>query len=153
MFPDSKGADLPLQRLARGLFMANVKKSDPLVLVYVTAPSASAAERLSAAVVEEGLAACANVLGAIRSVFRWKGKIERAREFAVILKTRGSRVPALTRRIEALHSYTVPCVVALPILGGNEDFLAWIAAETRVRPLSVKRRAPRPSRAPGRDRR
>jgi periplasmic divalent cation tolerance protein len=133
--------------------MANVKKSDPLVLVYVTAPDARAAERLGSAVVVEGLAACANVIGAVRSVFRWKGKIERAREHVVILKTRRSRVAALTRRIKALHSYTVPCVVALPILGGNKDFLAWIGAETRRRPSTAVRRASKSSRAPGRDRR
>jgi periplasmic divalent cation tolerance protein len=133
--------------------MANVKKSDPLVLVYVTAPSARAAERLGSAVVEEGIAACANVIGPVRSVFRWKGEIERAREYVVILKTRRSRAPALTRRIKALHSYDVPCVITLPILGGNEDFLAWIGAETRARPAPAKRRASRPSRAPARDRR
>jgi periplasmic divalent cation tolerance protein len=133
--------------------MANVKKSDPLVLVYVTAPSVRAAERLGSAVVEERLAACANVIGPVRSVFRWKGAIERAREYVVILKTRRSRVPALTRRVKALHSYNVPCVVALPILGGNENFLAWIAAETRARPASAKRRTSRSPQAPARDRR
>jgi periplasmic divalent cation tolerance protein len=118
--------------------MANVRKSAPLVLVYVTAPTARAAERLGSAVVEEGLAACANVIGPVRSVFRWNGKIERAREAVLILKTRKSRVAALTRRIKTLHSYTVPCVVALPILDGNAAFLAWIGAETRA-PRSAKR--------------
>lgn len=119
--------------------MANVKKSDPLVLVYVTAPTVRAAERLGLAVVEEGLAACANVIGPVRSVFRWKGKIERGREAVLILKTRKTRVRTLTGRIKALHSYAVPCVVALPILGGNEDFLAWIGAET-TGPRGGKRR-------------
>lgn len=102
----------------------------PTVLVYVTAPSMRAAEKIGATVVEEGLAACANVLGPVRSVFRWNGKIERAREAVLILKTRKSRVSALTKRIKALHSYSVPCVVALPIIGGNGDFLAWVEAET-----------------------
>ena len=113
--------------------MAKVKKPDRLVLVYVTAPGVRAAERLGLAVVEEGLAACANVIGPMRSVFRWKGKIERAREAVLILKTREACVAALTRRIKALHSYTVPCVVALPILGGNEEFLAWVATESAAR--------------------
>jgi periplasmic divalent cation tolerance protein len=139
VFPDSKGAALPLGRWAWGLFMASVKKSDPLVLVYVTAPTPRAAERLALAVIEEGLAACANVIGPVRSVFRWKGKIEREREAVLILKTRRSRIGALTRRIKALHTYTVPCVVALPILGGNEEFLAWIGAETRARPAARRR--------------
>ncbi|MGE5540589.1 MAG: divalent-cation tolerance protein CutA [Gemmatimonas sp.] len=120
--------------------MANVKTSTRTVLVYVTAPSARAAERIGATVVEEGLAACANVLGPVRSVFRWQGKVERAREAVLILKTRASGVPALTRRVKALHSYTVPCVVALPILGGNADFISWIVDE------SAPRAAKRPTR-------
>ena len=117
---------------------ARAAKGGPTVLVYVTAPTVRVAERLGGVVVEEGLAACANVLGPIRSIFRWRGKVERAREAALILKTRSARVAALTRRIKALHSYDVPCVVSLPILGGNADFLAWIDAETRGR--DVKRR-------------
>jgi periplasmic divalent cation tolerance protein len=108
--------------------------------VYVTAPSVGAAETIGRAVVEERLAACANVIGPVRSVFRWRGKIERAREAVLVLKTRKSRVGALTRRIKALHSYTMPCVVALPILGGNADFLSWISAEADGRRLAATRR-------------
>jgi periplasmic divalent cation tolerance protein len=110
--------------------MVKKTSSTPSVLIYATVPSARAAEKIGVTVVEEGLAACANVLGPMRSVFRWRGKVERAREAVLILKTRRSRVAALTKRIKALHSYTVPCVVALPIVGGNEDFLNWVAAET-----------------------
>lgn len=109
------------------------------MFVYVTAPSVRAAEKIGAAVVEEGLAACANVLGPVRSTFRWQGRIERAREAILILKTAKSRVAALTRRVKALHSYSVPCVVALPILGGNADFLAWIDAESSGRRLRARR--------------
>jgi len=115
-------------------------KTVPSVFVYVTAPSATAAEKIGATVVEEGLAACANVIGPMRSVFRWRGRIERAREAVLILKTRKARVAALTRRIKALHSYTVPCVVAIPIVGGNPDFLNWVSAEANGRRLGVKRR-------------
>jgi periplasmic divalent cation tolerance protein len=110
--------------------MTKAAKSAPIVLVYVTAPSVGAAERIGTAAVEEGLAACANVLGGVRSVFRWKGKVERAREAVLIMKTRQSRVAALTRRIKALHPYDVPCVVALPIVGGNDAFLDWVGAES-----------------------
>jgi periplasmic divalent cation tolerance protein len=113
--------------------MAKAAKSAPLVLVYVTAPSVRAAERIGTVAVAEGLAACANVLPGVRSVFRWKGKVERAREAVLILKTRKGRVAALTRRIKALHPYDVPCVVALPILGGNGDFLEWVSAESSKR--------------------
>jgi len=118
--------------------MAKVKASSPIVLVYVTAPTVKTAERMGTRVVEEGLAACANVLGPVRSVFRWKGKIERAREALLIMKTRKSRLAALTRRIKELHAYSVPCVVALPILGGNREFLDWVGLESGSRRSSAK---------------
>ena len=127
--------------------MAIRSASTGTVLVYVTASTAREAERIGLTVVNEGLAACANVLGPIRSVFRWQGKVERAREVALMLKTRRTRLAALTRRIKALHSYSVPCVVALPILGGNPDFLSWIGAECAPRP-----KAPARSRAKARAR-
>jgi periplasmic divalent cation tolerance protein len=109
--------------------MASRKSSNDSALVYVTAPSAREADRIALTAVNEGLAACANVLGPIRSIFRWQGKVERSREVSLILKTRRTRLAALTRRVKALHSYSVPCIVALPIVGGNPDFLSWIAAE------------------------
>lgn len=100
------------------------------VLVYVTAGSAEEAARLARALVGERLAACANILGPIASVYWWEGKLEEAAETAFLLKTRRALVPALTERIKALHGYDCPCVVAIPIEGGNPAFLAWIAAET-----------------------
>lgn len=100
------------------------------VLVYVTAGSAEEAARLARTLVGERLAACANILGPIASVYWWEGKLEEAAETAFLLKTRRALVPALTERIKALHGYDCPCVVAIPIEGGNPAFLAWIAAET-----------------------
>jgi periplasmic divalent cation tolerance protein len=100
------------------------------VWVYVTAASAADAEAIGRAAVEARLAACANVLGATKAIFWWNGKVESAPEAALALKTRSALVPALTEKIKALHGYDCPCVVALPIVGGNEDFLDWLAAET-----------------------
>lgn len=120
--------------------MVRKRSSGPIVLIYATASSIRSAEKIGATLVEEGLAACANVLGPMRSVFRWQGRIERAREAVLILKTRKTRVTALTRRLKALHSYSVPCVVALPIVGGNADFLAWVETEANGRRLTSKRR-------------
>jgi periplasmic divalent cation tolerance protein len=105
-------------------------KQPEFVWCYVTAKDARQADRLAAALVRERLAACANILGGIQSVYRWKGRVERGREVALILKTRRTLVPALTERIRKLHTYECPCVIALPVLGGNPDFLAWLAAET-----------------------
>ncbi|MGE5786711.1 MAG: divalent-cation tolerance protein CutA, partial [Myxococcales bacterium] len=75
------------------------------------------------------LAACANVLGAIESYYFWEGKFESGAETALILKTTRGRLEALTARLRALHSYSCPAIVALPIVGGLPDFLAWIGAE------------------------
>jgi periplasmic divalent cation tolerance protein len=77
------------------------------------------------------LAACANVLPGVTSVFRWQGEVQEDGETALILKTRSELVEPLTKRVKELHSYDCPCVVALPIAGGNPDFLQWIADETR----------------------
>ena len=100
------------------------------VFAYVTCADPTQAERLARAVVEARLAACANILPGMRSLYRWQGRIESAREVVLILKTRRSLVPALTARVKQLHSYTVPCVCVLPIVGGNADYLRWLMDET-----------------------
>ncbi|HOX46664.1 MAG TPA: divalent-cation tolerance protein CutA [Myxococcota bacterium] len=98
--------------------------------VYITAPSAEQAERLGRALVETRLAACANVLDGVTSIYWWQGAIQREREAVLVAKTRSDLVDRLVEEVKRLHPYQVPCVVALPILAGNPDFLAWIAAET-----------------------
>lgn len=100
-------------------------------LVYVTASSKDEALMIARTVVEERLAACANVFQPITSVYWWQGKMQEEGETSFILKTRADLVDALTQRVKALHSYTCPCVVALPIAAGNPGFLAWIDTETR----------------------
>ena len=99
--------------------------------IYMTASSTEEAQRLGRALVEERLAACANVIPGMMSCYHWQGKVEEAQEAVLIAKTRRDLVDALTARVKALHSYTVPCVLALPVLGGNPDYLRWIAEETR----------------------
>ena len=96
------------------------------VVVFVTAPSGEEAARIGQAVVDERLAACANVLGGVSSTYWWQGKVERAEEALLILKTSEALVDALAARVRALHSYTVPEVIAVPIVGGNPDYLRWI---------------------------
>lgn len=100
------------------------------VLIYVTAPNRDEALALGRALVEERLAACANLLGPITSVYWWEGRVNQDDEVALILKTRADLADRLVERARELHSYSCPCVVALPITGGNPAFLDWIAAET-----------------------
>lgn len=99
-------------------------------LIYVTAPSGDEARRLGRALVEERLAACANIIPGIVSIYRWDGAMQEDDEVALILKTQDRLVDRLTKRVRALHPYQCPCVVALPIEGGNPAFLQWIVDET-----------------------
>ena len=99
------------------------------LMVEITAPSEREAERIGRALVEEGLAACANLLPGIRSVYRWKGRVEEASETMLLVKTTQSSLPRLNDRVRALHSYECPCIAAFEIVGGNPDYLSWIEAE------------------------
>ena len=100
------------------------------ILVYITAGDRAEASRIGRALVEEKLAACANVLDGMTSIYRWQGDICEDSEAVLIAKTSEALAPALTERVRSLHSYDCPCVVTLPISGGNADFLDWIAAQT-----------------------
>jgi periplasmic divalent cation tolerance protein len=82
------------------------------------------------AAVEERLAACANILPSMRSIYRWRGAVETADEVVLILKTRADRLLRLTERVKAMHSYEVPCIAAFAVAPGNPDYFAWIAAES-----------------------
>ena len=99
-------------------------------LVYVTAASREEAEKIALAVVKERLAACANILGPVHSIYHWEGKLEQNDEVVIVLKTPQVLEGRLTARILELHSYEVPAIVALPVLGGNPAFLDWVRAET-----------------------
>lgn len=101
-----------------------------LCILYVTAADADEALRIGRALVEARLAACANVLPGMTSVYRWEGRVEQAGEAVLVLKTRASLVEAATERVKALHAYACPCVVALPVEGGNPDYLDWLLRET-----------------------
>jgi periplasmic divalent cation tolerance protein len=99
-------------------------------LLYMTAGSHEEAITISRILVEARLAACANILAPMTSVYRWEGAIQTDDEVAFIVKTRSDLVEAVTQRIQEIHSYDCPCVVALPIADGNPDFLNWIIKET-----------------------
>lgn len=86
-----------------------------IVSVYAVFPNAEEAERIGRTTIEERLAACINILSPVRSIYRWKGKIETADEVAAIFKTHHWKSDALIARIAELHSYDVPCVVSWPI--------------------------------------
>jgi len=110
--------------------MKEEPKTTPLRLVYVTAPDRDAALRMARTVVTERLAACANVVEQVSSVYWWQGAVHEDSETAVILKTRQALVKKLTARLSELHSDDCPCVVSLMIEDGHPDFLNWVVRET-----------------------
>lgn len=101
-----------------------------IVTVYATFPSEEEARRIARILVEERLAACANILGACHSVYRWQGAVEEAEETAALFKTRADLAEALVGRLAELHSYEVPAVVAWPIVTALDSYAGWIGAET-----------------------
>jgi periplasmic divalent cation tolerance protein len=104
------------------------------IVVLVTCGSAKEARKIARALVEQRLAACVNILpGHVQSVYRWKGKVESAREFLLITKTTRRRFAALQRAVRSIHSYDTPEMIALPIAAGSQDYLAWIAGSVRAR--------------------
>ena len=105
--------------------------SEPVGLALVTAPDAETGRRLAEALVDERLAACANLLTGVTSIYRWKGAVESASEVLLVLKTRADRVEALRERVVALHPYEVPEVIFLEVAEGHLPYLEWVREESR----------------------
>ncbi len=95
-------------------------------MVFVTAKDYQEADKIAQALVKEKLIACANIVQGIQSVFWWEGNVDRSREALLILKSKRSLFKKILKKVVSLHSYTVPEVIALPILAGNPDYLKWI---------------------------
>ena len=101
-----------------------------ILFAYITTPDAETARAIGKTLIEEKLAACVNLLPGMESWYRWKGEIESARECVLIAKTRSGLREALQARVLSLHPYECPCVVFLPVNGGNPAYLEWIFHET-----------------------
>ncbi len=99
-------------------------------LCYVSLGPCDDALVIARTLVEERLAAAVNLQTGVQSVYRWQGAVQEAAEVMLIAKTRASLVPRLTARVVALHRYACPAVVAVPVCGGNADYLAWIGDQT-----------------------
>jgi len=107
----------------------SVSASD-FVLILVTVPTEAVAERIAHTLVTEQLAACVNVVPSVRSIYVWDGEICDERELQCLLKTRRALFPAVRERILALHPYQVPEIIALPLVEGHGDYLAWLRDNT-----------------------
>jgi uncharacterized protein involved in tolerance to divalent cations/ADP-ribose pyrophosphatase YjhB (NUDIX family) len=104
------------------------------IVVYVTAGSADEADRLARSLVDERLAACVNRIKSVQSVYRWQGKVEQSEEELLIIKTSRDRFAALEKRVRELHSYSVPEVIALPVIEGSSNYLKWLKEQVAPGP-------------------
>jgi periplasmic divalent cation tolerance protein len=107
------------------------------IFVYVTCKDRNEALNVGRAVVEARLAACANIIDGMDSIYWWKGELQVEKEAILIMKSRRDLFTELTEKVKSKHSYEVPCVVALPIETGNEDYLNWLMAETKATDINL----------------
>jgi len=101
-------------------------------MVYITCANLEEAKNIGKKIVEERLAACANIIDNIYSFYWWEGKLQDDKETIIIAKTKNSLVHDLIEKVKSMHSYECPCIVTLPILEGNIDFLEWVVKETKT---------------------
>lgn len=104
------------------------------IQVMTTTDKEADAEKIAQALVEQRLAACVQILGPIRSTYRWQGKIESAHEWLCLVKTRRDLYPQVEQAIKAIHPYETPEILALPVIAGNPDYLQWLDDSTTPEP-------------------
>jgi periplasmic divalent cation tolerance protein len=100
------------------------------VFVYITCPDTDVATQLARGSVQARLAACANIMPGMTSVYEWNGSLQTEQETVLILKTRSSLADALTEWVSSRHPYTVPCILQIPVSAGNELYLSWLSDQT-----------------------
>jgi periplasmic divalent cation tolerance protein len=100
-------------------------------LIYITAKNKDEARKIGGELVKERLAACVNILDNMNSMYWWEGKVQDDNEAVLIAKTKESLVKKLIAKVKSLHSYSCPCIISLPILDGNKEYLTWLEKETR----------------------
>ena len=96
------------------------------IVVLVTVSSMQEAQEISAVLVEEKLAACVNIIKGVQSLFWWEGKVDRANEILLVIKSKKAKLAAVVKRVKSRHSYTTPEIIALPLIGGDKAYLKWI---------------------------
>ncbi len=102
----------------------------PAILVLCTCPGQSIALDIAGKLVEEGLAACVNRIAAVTSIYQWQGRLCEEAEQLLLIKTTPARYEALEMRLKALHPYEIPEIIAVPVLTGSSQYLAWLASAT-----------------------
>jgi periplasmic divalent cation tolerance protein len=101
------------------------------IIVLVTAKNKAQAQKIAGGLIKARLAACVNIVDKIDSVFFWAGKIDRAKESLLVIKSKKAKLPQIIKTVKSLHSYEVPEIIAIPIVGGDRPYLGWIDAVLR----------------------
>ena len=101
------------------------------VVILVTTPTIDEARKIGNALVEEKLIACANIIPQVESIFYWQDKVCNEKEALMVIKTRKKLIEKIIKRVKALHSYSVPEVIALPIIKGSKDYIKWVKEVTK----------------------
>ena len=101
-------------------------------VVYITAPAGSPAQKIAMSLLKKRLAACVNIVPSVQSSYWWKGKIEFSGEALLIIKTKTSLLTKLIPVVQKIHPYTVPEIIAVPLIGGYKPYLAWLKSETKA---------------------
>ncbi len=99
------------------------------IIVLITAANEQEAEKISTLILDKRAAACCSTVSPVHSAFRWQGKLEGEDEILLICKTKRAALPALIELVKSVHSYDVPEIIALPVIGGNDDYLRWLDNE------------------------
>ena len=100
------------------------------IIVFITAPNEEESAKIGHALVGERLAACVNIIRSVRSIYRWQGRIEDEQEILMIVKTKSALFERLKERVKELHSYSVPEIIALPLVEGDAKYMDWLGQET-----------------------
>ena len=99
------------------------------IVVFITARDAEEAKKIASSLLKRRQAACVNIVPGVNSHFWWKDKLDSSQESLLIIKTKESLLPEIIKSVKKIHSYTVPEIIALPIVGGDQDYLDWIDSE------------------------
>jgi periplasmic divalent cation tolerance protein len=112
--------------------MPDLKQSESAsIVLFITTANAEEASRIAEALLKERKAACVNILPGVSSLFRWQGKLEKAEESLLVVKSRASLLEQIIKLVKEHHSYDVPEIITLPVTGGNPDYLEWMAQELK----------------------
>jgi periplasmic divalent cation tolerance protein len=101
------------------------------IVVLITVGTAEEARKIADALLKSRQAACVNIVPELDSLFWWRGRLDAASESLLIVKTKKARLPAIIKSVKKLHSYEVPEIIALPVVGGNKDYLDWLGSEVK----------------------